>query len=66
LQKLVTRKICKIAWFFYRLNNETGIAGVPGEAFFHGADGNGLIRFCFAKEGGELDEACRRLGKLSI
>ncbi len=48
------------------LLKKTGVAGVPGEAFFHGAHGSNLIRFCYAKRDDELDEACRRLGKLSI
>jgi aminotransferase len=39
----------------------TGIAGVPGEAFFSGAEGARFIRFCFAKTEADLDEACRRL-----
>lgn len=40
---------------------KTGVAGVPGEAFFHKAGGSQLVRFCFAKEDKDLDEACRRL-----
>ena len=40
--------------------------GVPGEAFFQGAGSSSLIRFCFAKEDGELEEACGKLGKLGI
>jgi aminotransferase len=39
----------------------TGVATVPGEAFFHGSEGENLIRFCYAKNDAELDEACRRL-----
>jgi aminotransferase len=46
------------------LLSEAGVAGVPGEAFFHDG-GHGLIRFNFAKEDDELQEACRRLGGLS-
>jgi aminotransferase len=38
----------------------TGVAGVPGSAFYDDG-GEDLIRFCFAKEAQELDEACRRL-----
>lgn len=37
------------------------VASVPGEAFYHDASGKILTRFCFAKEGAVLDEACRRL-----
>lgn len=39
----------------------TGIASVPGEAFFSDAGGEALLRFCYAKEDAELDDACRRL-----
>jgi len=46
------------------LLRETGVAGVPGAAFFHGPDGRDLIRFCFAKPDEELDEACRRLERM--
>ncbi len=44
---------------------KTGVASVPGEAFFHGEDGANLVRFCFAKTDAELDEACRRIERLS-
>jgi len=37
------------------------VATVPGEAFYHGSDGDNLIRFCYAKTDDELDEACRRI-----
>jgi aminotransferase len=39
------------------------VACVPGEAFFHDEAGENLARFCFAKEGAVLDEACRRIEK---
>jgi aminotransferase len=42
----------------------TGVASVPGEAFFHGGDGENLVRFCFAKTDEELEEACRRIERL--
>jgi aminotransferase len=42
----------------------TGVACVPGTAFYHGEGGENLARFCFAKEDIVLDEACRRLEKL--
>lgn len=43
----------------------TGVASVPGEAFFHDEkDGAGLARFCFAKTDEELQDACKRLGRL--
>jgi len=41
-----------------------GVAGVPGEAFFSGAQGSRYIRFSFAKTDSDLDEACRRIGHL--
>jgi aminotransferase len=41
-----------------------GLAGVPGEAFFSGADGRRFIRFSYAKIDSDLDDACRRLARL--
>lgn len=38
----------------------TGIAGVPGSAFFHDNSGDHLIRFCFAKDLPIIEECCRR------
>jgi aminotransferase len=46
------------------LLDQTGIAGVPGEAFFTSADGHRFMRFCFAKTDADLDEACRRIEQL--
>jgi aminotransferase len=46
------------------LLERTGVATVPGEAFFHGHDGDSLVRLCFAKDDAELEEACSRLVKL--
>ena len=43
------------------LLSRAGVAGVPGNAFFQGSEGDGLVRFCFAKTDAELDEACRRI-----
>jgi aminotransferase len=43
------------------LLSRTGVASVPGDAFFHGAEGRNLLRFCFAKSDEELNEACERL-----
>ena len=43
------------------LLKETGIACVPGDAFYHDNGGENLARFCFAKEDRILDEACERL-----
>ncbi|UVT22443.1 MAG: aminotransferase class I/II-fold pyridoxal phosphate-dependent enzyme [Nitrospira sp.] len=43
------------------LLKHTGVAGVPGEAFFSGQAGTNFIRFSYAKTDPDLDEACRRL-----
>jgi len=42
----------------------TRVASVPGSAFYRGAGGEKLLRFCFAKDDGVLDDACRRLAAL--
>jgi aminotransferase len=47
------------------LLRETGVAAVPGEAFYVNG-GSSLARFCFAKNDRELDEACNRLRRLSL
>ena len=39
----------------------TGVAAVAGSAFFRPGRGEDLLRFCFAKQDAELDEACERL-----
>ncbi len=44
----------------------TGVASVPGSAFYSGDAGTRFLRFCFAKEDEELDEACRRLEKRAV
>src|SRR5258708_8472356 len=46
------------------LLDQTGVATVAGSAFYHGSDGEALIRFCYAKTDVELEEACRRLKAL--
>jgi aminotransferase len=43
------------------LLERTGVASVPGSAFYQGDTGERLLRFCFAKEDDVLAEACRRL-----
>jgi aminotransferase len=40
---------------------KTGIACVPGCAFYHDAGGESLARFCFAKEDSVIDEVCKRI-----
>src|SRR5262249_42195226 len=42
----------------------TGVAAVPGGAFFHDKSGDNLLRFCFAKTNTDLERACERLHKL--
>lgn len=43
------------------LLRKTGVACVPGEAFYHDDSGENLARFCFAKDDAILDEACKKL-----
>ena len=47
-----------------RLLRETGVAAVPGNAFYHDNAGENLLRFCFAKTVSALEEACDRLQRL--
>lgn len=47
-----------------RLLEKTGVASVPGSAFFSAGGGEELLRFCFAKKDDELEQACRRLESL--
>src|SRR5215467_13218786 len=42
----------------------TGVATVAGSAFYHAGGGENLVRFCFAKNDTDLEEACRRLLRL--
>ena len=42
----------------------TGVASVPGDAFFQGGRGDHLLRFCFAKTDTDLADACERLAGL--
>jgi len=49
----------KAMWFLER----TGVACVPGEAFYGDGHGKDLARFCYAKESASLEEACRRIEK---
>jgi aminotransferase len=46
------------------LLRSAGVAAVAGSAFFREGRGENLLRFCFAKQDAELDEACERLRKL--
>jgi aminotransferase len=42
----------------------TGLATVPGEAFFTEGRGGDLLRFCFGKTDAVIEESCRRLREL--
>jgi aminotransferase len=44
-----------------RLLETTGVAAVPGGAFYADGGGDELLRFCYAKEDDVLDDACSRL-----
>ena len=48
------------------LLEKTGMACVPGEAFYHDGSGEMLARFCFAKKDDILEEACRRIERLKL
>ena len=48
----------------FSLLERCGVASVPGAAFYSGPQGEDWLRFCFAKEDAELDEACARLERL--
>jgi aminotransferase len=48
------------------LLEQTGVAGVPGEAFIPGVAGANVIRFSYAKTDLDLDEACRRLTQAGL
>lgn len=44
-----------------KLLEDAGIASIPGSAFFGGAEGERLARFCFARDDETLDRACQML-----
>ncbi len=48
------------------LLRETGVACVPGEAFYHDESGEELARFCYAKDDDVIEDACRRLKSLKV
>lgn len=49
-----------------RLLEATGVACVPGEAFYHNhEDGDNIARFCYAKPDDALTRACERLASTS-
>lgn len=43
---------------------KTKVASVPGSSFFNSNAGENMVRFCFAKEDYELENACTNLLKL--
>lgn len=45
------------------LLEQTGVASVPGSAFYQSSAGESLIRFCFAKDDATLHEAVARIRK---
>jgi len=51
--------------FSLKLLDITGIATVPGTAFYHSrAMGRDQVRFCFAKNDRTIQAVCRRLEQL--
>lgn len=53
--------------FSLKLLDMTGIATVPGTAFYHSpAMGHDQVRFCFAKNEQTIEAVCRRLERLII
>ena len=47
------------------LLDKTGVAGVPGEAFFTGPEGGRFMRFCMAKTDEDLELASLRIEQLA-
>jgi aminotransferase len=50
----------------FELLTQTGVASVPGSAFFRTEARPRMLRFCFAKPTEQLEEACRRLRKFRM
>jgi aminotransferase len=46
------------------LLHKTGVASVPGSAFYHDASGENMVRFCYAKTDDDLRRACEQLRRL--
>jgi aminotransferase len=46
------------------LLERTGVASVPGSAFYQGSEGDQLVRLCFALPMDSIEEAAQRLGRL--
>jgi aminotransferase len=47
-----------------KLLERTGVASVPGSAFYEGSGCESLLRFCFAKTDTDLEAACEGLRRL--
>ncbi|HNV26077.1 MAG TPA: aminotransferase, partial [Nitrospira sp.] len=47
------------------LLEKTGVAGVPGEAFFDGIEGRRFMRFCMAKTDADLERASQAIERLT-
>jgi aminotransferase len=45
--------------------HKSGVAGVPGSAFYHDQGGDHLCRFCFSKEKSVIESACERIRALA-
>nr|BBJ04195.1 aminotransferase [Marinobacter nauticus] len=45
----------------HALLKQTGVAAIPGSAFFSSDDGERYLRFCYAKDRATLDKAVRQL-----
>lgn len=56
-------KTCKEKALY--LLRKSGVASVPGSAFYHDNSGDNLVRFCFAVDEENLSEAIKRLLKFS-
>lgn len=52
--------------FAIRLTKETGVASIPTSVFYHEAQDNKLLRFCFAKEDQTLERAAERLCRIPV
>ena len=51
--------------FAIRLTKEAGVTTIPVSAFYKTPVDNRVLRFCFAKKEEELEEALRRIQKVT-
>ena len=47
-----------------KILEQTGVASVPGRAFYHDDAGKNMVRFCYSKPLDVLEEAARRIRRL--